>query len=494
MFKKLRSFFFENKTAKQTVAKNTVWLTITNFGGRLLKAIIVIYAARVLGTAGYGLASYGLTLAGFLTLFIDPGINGILMREVSKGSEEETAKLFSTTFFIKVILLIICVLAVLFVAPVFSILPGAVALLPLTACIIFFDAMREFFSSFIRSREKMEWETGIFLLTNLAIVVFGFAFMAMSPTPRAFLWAYAAGSITGAVVATIVVWSYVKKVFSYFSVRLIGPILKSAWPFAITGALGILLTNTDILIISWMRSASDVGIYSAAIRIVQVLYVVPMILQYSTLPLLGRLANRDNAKFRAGLERTVSLIFLASVPLALGGILLGTPIMTLIFGQAYAGGGLSLRLLMLTLLFDYPAAIISTAIFAYDHQKSLIITSAIGGVVNVALDLLFIPRFGIAGSAVATVIAQATSNWYLWHMMKKINYFEVLPRLKKIIAAGAIMVTATACLLVAGVPVAVNIVICIAVYFIALRFLREPLLIEIKTILQPSAGTADPAA
>ena len=51
--------------------------------------------------------------------------------------------------------------------------------------------------------------------------------------------------------------------------------MKTAWPFAIIGALGVLLTNTDILIISWMRRRRTVGIYSAAIRIIQTLYLVP---------------------------------------------------------------------------------------------------------------------------------------------------------------------------------------------------------------------------
>ena len=42
MFKKIKAFLFKNTTAKQTIAKNTFWLSISNFGGRLIKAIIII--------------------------------------------------------------------------------------------------------------------------------------------------------------------------------------------------------------------------------------------------------------------------------------------------------------------------------------------------------------------------------------------------------------------------------------------------------------------
>ncbi len=419
-------------------------------------------------------------------MLIDPGINGILMRDASKASDEERFSVFSTTFVMKIALVTLGILIIIFIAPSFSTLPGAKVLLPIVAFIFGFDTMREFFSSLIRAREKMEWETGIFLLTNAAIVVFGFIFLKMAVNPASFGWAYVAGTALGAIVAMVVIRDYFKKIISHFSSRLIVPILQAAWPFAIMGMFGFLLTNTDILIISWMRTAADVGFYSATIRIIQTLYLIPMIIQYSSLPLLSRLANRDNAKFRTTLERTVSLAFLASVPIALGGAILGTPLMSLIFGAPFRAGGLSFSILMLALLFDFAATILSSAIFAYNRQKSLIVASAIGGVANVAFDILFIPLFGIAGSAVATLIAQIASNSYLWHAMKKINYFEILPHLKKIIPAGIVMAAATCLLYASGINVAVNIILSGALYFAMLYLLREPLIKEIKEIVMPA--------
>jgi PST family polysaccharide transporter len=488
LIKKIKGFLFKNTSTKQTVAKNTVWLSVSNFGGRIIKAVIIIYGARVLGAAGWGVFSYAVTLAGFLTLFMDPGINAILMRDIAKSSKEEQERILSTAFVMKICLLIAGVLLVIFVAPFFSTLPGAKALLPLVALIITFDTVREFFSSFIRAKEKMEWEAGIFLLMNASVVIFGFIFLSLRPSVASFAWGYVAGTAIGSIAATLVMRRHLKKILSFFSVRLIKPIMSSAWPFAITGALGVLLTNTDILIISWMRTASEVGIYSAAIRIVQVLYIVPAILQLSTLPLFARLAHRDDQKFRAGLERTIGLVFLASVPLALGGAILGTQIVSLIFGTAYTTGGLAFKILMLTMLVDYPAVIISTAIFAYNRQKGLIITSLIGGIGNVLFDLILIPRFGMAGSAVATLIAQILSNWYLWHMMKKINYFEVVPKLKIIVMAGLIMASVTALFLALHINVVLNIALSAAVYFAILLSFREPLAMEIKKFFVAKGG------
>ena len=235
--------------------------------------------------------------------------------------------------------------------------------------------------------EKMQWEAAIFLLTNLGIVVFGFIFLYMAANAQSFSWGYVAGDAVGTIAAVIILRSYFKKIFSRFEPSRVMPILKAAWPFAISGVLGLLFTNSDILIISWMRSASDVGIYSAAIRIIQTFYLIPSIIQLATLPLIARLAKNDNARFRTALERTLGMIFLASIPLSFGGIVLGTQIMSFVFGAPYAAGGLAFKILAATLMFDFAASIIINALFAYEHQKSLIVSSALGGVVNVGLDL-----------------------------------------------------------------------------------------------------------
>lgn len=490
MFQKIKDFLFKNTTAKQTVAKNTVWLTISQFGARVIKVAVVIYAARVLGAAGYGVFSYAITLAGFFGIFVDPGINSVLIRDGARATPEERQSLFSTTLIMKAVILAASVIIVIFIAPLFSTLPGAKILLPLVALIIVFDSTREFLASLFRAEEKMQWDAASFLLENLAITVFGFILLLISATPLSFTYAYVAGAAIGAVTAIWFLHGRFKNILAGASARRMIAIVKTAWPFAVTGALGVLLTNTDILIISWMRSAADVGVYSAAIRIIQVLYLVPGVIQMSTMPLMARLAKRDNERFRAILERTLALIFLVSIPLSVGGIILGTPIMHLVFGVGYAAGGLALSVLMLNLSFDYAGSVVASGIFAYDHQKNLIISSAIAGVSNVLLDLLFIPRWGITGSAFATLIAQILGNSYLWYAMGKLNPFNVLPRLGRIFAASVAMAITTALLFLVGIPVIINVAISGVVYLCALLLLKEPLVKEIESIIGFPATTS----
>ena len=104
MWKRITSLLFTNTGAKQTVAKNVFWLTVSEIGTRFIRAGIIIYAARVLGAENFGVFSYALGLAGFFTIFADIGLSQILTREASQKPEQRS-EYFATAFVIKTVLL-----------------------------------------------------------------------------------------------------------------------------------------------------------------------------------------------------------------------------------------------------------------------------------------------------------------------------------------------------------------------------------------------------
>jgi O-antigen/teichoic acid export membrane protein len=484
MLKKIKSFLFENKTISQTVAKNTFWLSVSNILGKILRAIIIIYVARVLGAESWGIFSYALTIASTLTIIMDFGTNPIVLRELSKEKNDDISKkLLNTAFVLKLILLILGILIIIFFVPKVIKIKEAVSLLPLAAFVLAFDILRDFTFTISRAKQMMEKEAFLFTLTNLAIVIFGFIFLKISPNIYSFALAYVFGTGFGTLITLFYFRKYFEGFYKYFSPNLIKTILFSAWPFALSGILSMFLTNTDILIIGWFKSASDVGIYSAALRIIQLLYIIPGILTLSLLPVFSNLAYKDNEKFRKILEQGMKILFLIALPLTIGGLTLSYPIMKFVFGNEYIPGASSFAVLALTIAVDFNAVILMNAIFAYNKQKYLSIYTGIGAFLNVLLDLILIPRFGILGSAWATFFAQLISNIYLWQQMKKINYFQVLPHIKKPIFASILMGILAYILNLISIPVILNIFIAGTFYFAILYAIKEPAFQEIKNII-----------
>ena len=484
MWLKVKAFLFYNRTTKQTLAKNTFWLAVSNFGGRIIRAFIVIYAARVLGAVGWGAFSYAVTLAAFLTIFTDFGINSLLTREASKEIDPQTrARLLSTTFILKLVSVLIGVLIVIFFAPYLITLKEALPILPIVAFVLLFDTLRDFAFSVTRSLEKMEWEAASFIFTNVAILVFGLIFLKLDPTVSSFTFAYAAGSAAGTVVTFWAIRKHLGQLLRGFTKSLVRPILVSAWPFALSGILGALMVNTDVLIIGWLRPAAEVGFYSAAQRIILLLYIIPGVLSTSIFPLLSRLASKDDKRtIRTVVESSLTSVFLVALPIMSGGIILAEPLTRLVFGPEYLPGTLSLQILLLTVPLNFAAIILSNLVFAYNEQKKLAIYAAIGGILNIILDLAFIPLWGIAGSSFATFCVQLVSMSYLWWVAKRIVPFELLPRIRKMVVASVLMCGGLVLLLPLHLKVLPLIGGGAIFYFAVLYFWREPLFDEARLI------------
>ena len=170
MLKQIKSILLENKTARQTIAKNTFWLFFGNISSRLIKAGIIIYAARILGAEEWGVFSYALSLAAFFTVFTDFGISTVITRESAKDLSVQE-KYFSTSIAIKLATTIVSIVIFLVLAPFIIKQKAVMALLPIIILLVSLDGMRDFAASLSRAWEKMEIEAAIQILTNVAIVI-----------------------------------------------------------------------------------------------------------------------------------------------------------------------------------------------------------------------------------------------------------------------------------------------------------------------------------
>ena len=417
---KILNWLFNNQTISQTIAKNTFWLFSGQMISRLLRAAIVIYAARILGAAGWGAFSYALGIAAFLTVFSDIGINALIVKEASRSPELKDRYL-STAFFSKLGMLSILILGTIAFFPYLTRIEEAAAIMPILIFVFAFDTLRELGSALSRSLEKMEIEAGIQIFTNFVIVALGFVFLSMQKTSQSLALAYAIGSGAGLIAIVYALRAHFKNILKNFDKKLVKEIFMTAWPFGLMGLMGAIMLNTDIIMLGWLRSPEEVGYYSAAQKPIQLLYVFPAILASSIFPVLARLTKANPSEAKSLLFKYLKLAIVASIPIAIIGVSLSGPIISLLFGAEYAPAVMTFRILALTILVVYPSTILGNAIFAYDHQKSFVGFVAVSAIGNVILNLLLIPRFGIEGAALATILVQLLTNSLIWRKIRRIT-------------------------------------------------------------------------
>src|SRR3989344_7312623 len=165
---KIKKFFLKNSNTKQTIIKNTFWLFTGEALGRLIKLGLIVYAARELGSGGWGIFAYALSVASLLMIFSDIGIENLVAREISQ--KKENHKMFiSAAFLLKSIVLTISIALVIFVSPYISNVTEARGLFFIIAVIFFFDVIRNMGFAINRVMEKMEREMIIKVVMNLVI-------------------------------------------------------------------------------------------------------------------------------------------------------------------------------------------------------------------------------------------------------------------------------------------------------------------------------------
>ncbi len=478
MISRLKNLLFQNRSTRQTIAKNIFWLSVSQVGSRFIRASILIYAARVLGAEQYGVFSYVLGLAGFFTIFADLGVSPLMTREVA-GRPEKRTVYFANAFWLKTILLSLTAILIVFAAPKFSKIEEASFLIPFVALLTIFDNFRDFTFSYFRGTEKMEVEGFLTVIMNVAIAAAGFVILYFSKTAGALLFSYIASVGILSAIAFYFIKDELKNVFQNFHKKIFVQFFNDSWPLAFAGLFGVFMLNIDLVILGWWRGAAEIGYYAASQRVVQILYTLPSILASAAFPALSRFVSQnDIEKARRLNEKSMAVLYFVALPLAVGGVVLGAPIIEFLFGKEYLPGAPTFQIFCATLLINFPGAVIGNLILAHNQQRSSFKYLALGALTNVLFDIILIPPYGIAGSAVATFLSQAVYFIPVWFMMKKKNNFQTLVYLKKMIASAALMGIFSYGLNVFGSPVAVNIVLSAGIYLGLLYLLKENIIYE----------------
>ncbi len=479
---RLKNFFLRNTSDKQTVTKNAFWLFSSEILSRLFKIILVIYAARTLGASGWGIFSYAVSIGTLLMTFSDLGIGNLITREAAQ-KKYGYKPFISTAFFIKGIALSLSVLLVIFFSPLISHVPEAKTLFPVIAALLLFDSLRNFGFSINRAFEKMEKETIVMTIVNIIILALGVLLLEINPVPESLAIAYAVGSAAGFIAIFIMIKNEIAGLWSKIDRSLIKSVFRTTFPLILITLFGTIISNTDIYMLGIWKTPGEIGLYASAQRIQQFILIFPSMIATASFPLFSRLAETDREKSRSVLEKILSFTMLIGIPAAIGGAILAGNIVSIALGQEYLGSISSLRIFMIMLFVSFPLVLLSNAVFAYDKQKETASAYIAGVIANILLNFIFIPKYGAGGAALATLISTSVITLIIWEKMKKINYFEILPKLKNIFAASALMVCSVLLLRYLGINAIINAVVSFFIYFGILYIFKESALRDVREIV-----------
>lgn len=436
MLKKIKGLLFQNQSLKQTIFKNTFWLFSGNIISRLLRAALLIYAARVIGAREFGAFNYALSIAAFFTIFADFGINAVITREAASNKEKQE-KYFSSALILKIaVSIFLGGVLIIFYPFLISHFTSSQAdarlvstLLPLIILVVLFDTLRDFGASLFRAWEKMEWESFIQIFTNLVIFVAGIMALKNLPSAKSLTLGYVAGTGVGMIISLIPFRHYLKNIKQKFSLSLVKEIYQSSWIFGMIGLTGAIMLNTDSLMIGWLADIEKVGYYGVSQRLAQLIYLLPALIASAFFPTLAKnFQNRERVAFL--LKKELHFLILLALPLSTGGVILSQSLILLFFGKEYLPSVIPFVLMALTFLPNFISIALSNLIFVLKKEKILLKYFFLATIGNIFFNFLFIPWLGISGAALSTLINQTIAFLYLRKKIGQEFSFQISPRLE----------------------------------------------------------------
>lgn len=437
------------------VVRNTTVLLAAQIASALIAFFYMMYAARYLGPASFGILSFALAFTGIFAVLADLGLASLTTREVARD-KALAPKYLANVSLIKLILAAITFGIIAVSINLMGYPAETITVVYLLALFVILQTFIQMFYSLFQAYERMEFQ-GVGQMLNAALMLGG-VILAIK---------YSFGVVGFAslyVIANIVTLAYsfavMKLKFAHpasasatetvgFDRSFWKPTIKEALPFGLSTMFVAIYYWISSVMLSAMQGNEAVGWYNAAYRMVLVLTFIPTALLGSLFPVMSRLHISSYESLKAVYERAFKYLLIIGLPISVGTTILADRIILLIYGLEYAPAIIVLQILVWSDVFIFLNTVFGTLLNSVNKQITVTKQCALAAVLNVVLNLLLIPRYSYIGAGVATVATECFAFVFLFTRVSKIGYGlanrATLILAVKIITAALLMGTFATC-------------------------------------------------
>lgn len=375
----------------------------------IIQFIIGIITARYLGPSKYGVISYVASYIAFFTSVVSLGLNGVLINELVRNNDDD-GDIVGTAILLRFFVGILSAFAVIGIVgfseggnPQFLIIAILMAIqLPFTSL----DTINYWYQSKLLSKYTV-------IIQSIA-----FIFVALYKTyilvARKSIGWFAFSNTLNIILIAIAYYSSFRKNSEKplrFSKYYLRKLLQQCFPFLLANLMVQIYAQTDkIMIRTLLGSIEQVGIYTVCTTISHMISVIPLALIDSGRPIVMELKSKSSQFYEIRLRQLIAGVVWISFLYSLFITLLSPQILKLLYGSEYISGSTCLKIIVWYTAFSYLGGIRSIWLICEKKNMFVFWLSMMGAVTNVLLNFILIPRYGIEGAALATLLTQVLAN------------------------------------------------------------------------------------
>lgn len=179
-----------------------------------------------------------------------------------------------------------------------------------------------------------------------------------------------------------------------------------SWPIGLSVLITFIYFKADTILLSLMKPAEDVGIYGAGYKVIESLNFFPGMIVGLILPMLAFNVFSHREKFVQLVNKNFKVFVLLVIPLAIGTLALAPHIINIVAGEGFESSALVLRIIIFSLVFIFFGQLFNSVLISAKLQKQLLWALLSAAVLNIILNLIFIPRFSYLATASVSVLTE----------------------------------------------------------------------------------------
>jgi O-antigen/teichoic acid export membrane protein len=388
----------------QKITSNTSFFMIALIIQKVLSFVYFTILARSLGAEGIGQYFFAISFASMFSVLIDLGLAPLLIREVAK-EEDEAEKWFHQIFTLKLIFAVVTAIIVIALDLILFYSDPVRDLIFLTTAIIVIDSFTLFFFAFIRGRQNLKFESWGTIIFQIIVMVIGLSLLRVTNNIFLLLGVLFVASLFNMIYSGVILnKKFAIKLKLYFSKVLAKQIMSIALPFALAAIFAKVYAYMDTVLIKIFLGDAEVGFYSIAYKITFALQFIPLAFVAALYPAFSNYFKTDLEKLKRTFAKAFNYLAFIALPVALGIIALSTEIINKLYTSDFDSIW-PLKILIASIPFLFINFSLSSFLNASERQKINTKNLGVVMILNVVLNLIFIPRFGVWGASLASTLS-----------------------------------------------------------------------------------------
>lgn len=405
--------------------KNAGWIIGEQIFQMVVSLIVGVLTARYLGPSNYGALNYTASFVTFALSIATLGMEGVVIKKMITSPNDEGVYLGSCMLF-RLFSSILSSAAIFVIVAVLNPEDNLKWILVfLQSFQLIFKSVQILDSWFQRHLKSRYVSIGKMVA---CLIVSGYKVFLLV-TQKSIIWFAFSNSLTDIVISIMLYIFYRSehgqklRVSKYKGIE----VLSESYHFILSGLMSAAYGQMDRIMIGSMMSDSDVGLYTTATAVCAMWLFVPNAIINSFRPKILELKKEGNEEsYERHLEQLYSFIIWLCIFVSIAVCVLGGFVIRLLYGDEYIGAAPALRIAIWYETF----AMIGTArgiwILCENKNKYVKYYLGIGTVVNLVLNYVMIPVWGINGAAIATLITQIVTSMIAPVLFKETRYHTLI--------------------------------------------------------------------